>query len=268
MSEPRPVVGPQPAVEPQAALEPQPAVSPQAALETQPASAPPRFRLDERPLLRNHPIAIRIAATLLILGALVFIALAIPATEEFVQRVDDTVHQLAVDVEWAPVVAFAKVLDFLGSTLVTVPIMVLVAVYLAWRTRWEAFFTWVVAMGLSQLLIGPVKGIYERPRPPLSLTVTSGFSFPSGHAVATGAIAVALAIVLVPAGVKRRNTETLAIFVVIVMAISRVYLRAHWLSDALAGAVMGAGIAVAVAAVMHVLDERRRAAEPTARIDA
>jgi undecaprenyl-diphosphatase len=51
----------------------------------------------------------------------------------------------------------------------------------------------------------------------------------------------------------------MAILVVIVMAMSRVYLRAHWLSDALAGAVMGAGIAVAVAAVVHWVDERREA---------
>ena len=113
-------------------------------------------------------------------------------------------------------------------------------------------------MVLSQLLIGPVKDLYERPRPPLPLVETTGFSFPSGHAVATGAIAVALAIVLVPAGIRRRTIELLAILVVIAMATSRVYLRAHWISDALAGAVMGAGITVAVAAVVHRLDERRR----------
>jgi undecaprenyl-diphosphatase len=51
----------------------------------------------------------------------------------------------------------------------------------------------------------------------------------------------------------------MAILVVIVMAMSRVYLRAHWFSDALAGAVMGAGVAVAAAAVIHWVDERRRA---------
>jgi undecaprenyl-diphosphatase len=209
-------------------------------------------------LLFNQPVAIRIAAVLLTLGALLFIALAIPSTADMVQRVDDSVHRMVVDLEWAPLVALAKVLDFLGSTWVTLPIMAVVAAYLAWRNRWEAFFTWVAAMMLSQLLIGPVKDLYERPRPTLALVETSGFSFPSGHAVATGAIAVALVIVLVPAGVRRRTLEALAILVVTVMATSRVYLRAHWLTDALAGAVLGAGVAIIVAAVIHKLDDRRR----------
>jgi undecaprenyl-diphosphatase len=228
---------------------------------TDPSPVPParRSRLDNRPLLHNHPIAFRIAAVLLTVGALLFIALAIPTTAAWVQRADDAVYRFVVDVEWVPLVAISKVLDFLGSTVVTLPLMIVVAGYLAWRTRWEAFFTWVAAMVLSQLLIGPVKNLYERPRPPLPLVETTGFSFPSGHAVATGAIAVGLAIVLIPAGLRRRTTELMAILVVIVMAMSRVYLRAHWLSDALAGAVMGAGIAVAVAAVVHWVDERREA---------
>lgn len=216
-------------------------------------------RLRERPLLDNHPIALRLAAVLLVVGALLFIALAIPAAAEWVQRVDDVVYRLAVDLEWWPLLAGARVLNFLGSTWVTLPLMVAVAVYLAWRTRWEAFFTWVAAMAASQVLIGPVKELYQRPRPPFPLVETTGYSFPSGHAVATGAIAVGLAIVLLPAGERRRNTELLAALVVIVMAMSRVYLRAHWLSDALAGAVMGAGVAIAAAALMHAIDERRQA---------
>ena len=36
--------------------------------------------------------------------------------------------------------------------------------------------------------IGELKGIYDRPRPPGSLVVTTGTSFPSGHAVVTALI--------------------------------------------------------------------------------
>ncbi len=216
-------------------------------------------RLVEQRLLRNHPLALRIAIVLLVAGTLVFLALAFPTTAVWVQDVDDAVHRLAVDLEWAPLVAVAKLLDLVGSTWVTLPLMVAVAVVLARRTRWEALITWVATMALSQLLIGPMKELYQRPRPPLPLVETVGYSFPSGHAVATGAIAVAMTIVLVPAGPRRRNLEVLAILVVVAMATSRVYLRAHWFSDALAGAVMGAGIAMAVAAVVHAIDERREA---------
>jgi membrane-associated phospholipid phosphatase len=46
-------------------------------------------------------------------------------------------------------------------------------------------------VGLSEVLIGVLKGIYERARPPESLVVTTGASFPSGHAVAASVTAVA-----------------------------------------------------------------------------
>jgi undecaprenyl-diphosphatase len=64
-------------------------------------------------------------------------------------------------------------------------------------------------------------------------------------------------IVLVTAGSKRRNLEMLAAAFALVMAISRVYLRAHWLSDAAAGLALGAAIAIGCAAVVHRIDEHR-----------
>ena len=216
----------------------------------------PQRRLEDRPLLHDHPVALRMALGLWVFGNLLFVALAVPALADIVQDVDDAVHRAVVEAEWSPLVGLARVLDFIGSTWVTAPIMVLVAAYLAWRTRWEALISWVAAMAASQLLIGPVKEIYERVRPPLPLVETSGFSFPSGHSVAGAAIAVALVIVLVPAGPKRRNLEMLAAAFAVTMAMSRVYLRAHWLSDVAAGVALGAAVAVAAAAIVHWADER------------
>jgi undecaprenyl-diphosphatase len=224
-------------------------------------SAPPtrggaNRRLEDRPLLQDHPVAFRTALGFWVFGNLAFLALAVPALADVVQSVDDAVHRAVVDAEWSPLVATAHVLDFLGSTWVTAPVMVLVALYLAWRSRWEALISWIAAMVASQLLIGPVKEIYERARPPLPLVETSGFSFPSGHSVAGAAIAVALVIVLVPAGPQRRNLEMLAAVFAVMMALSRVYLRAHWLSDVAAGVALGAAVAVAAAAIVHWVDER------------
>lgn len=211
-------------------------------------------RLEERPLLQDHPGAYRLALVLWALGSLVFVALAIPALADIVQAIDDWVYELAIDLEATIPVTLAKVLDFVGSTWVTAPLMILVGIYLIYRKRWEALAFWFVAMLGSQLLIGPMKNLYERARPPLPLVETSGFSFPSGHAVAGAAIAVALVIVLVPAGTKRRNVEMLAAAFAVFMALSRVYLRAHWLSDALGGAALGAAVAIGAAVLVHWID--------------
>ena len=219
---------------------------------------PPGRRLDDRPLLQDHPTALGISLALWAVGGALFVLLAVPALADVVQSFDDAVWRRIVEWEHDAVVAIAKVFDFVGSTPVTLPIIVGMAAYLGWRRRWEAFWFWALAMGMSQLLIGPVKGLYERERPPLPLVETSDFSFPSGHAVAGAAIAVALVIVLVPAGPKRRNLEMLAAAFAVLMALSRVYLRAHWFTDVAAGASLGVAAAILAAVIVHRVDDGRR----------
>jgi undecaprenyl-diphosphatase len=173
-----------------------------------------------------------------------------------VQIVDDAAYRVAVNMENDILVGFAKVFDLVGSTVVAAPIMVVVAAFLAWRKRWEALGFWALAMVGSQLLIGPVKVLYGRPRPPFPLVETTSYSFPSGHAVAGAAIAISLVIVLVRAGPRRRNLEMLAGAFALIMGLSRVYLRAHWFSDAFAGVALGAAVAIGAAVLVHVLEER------------
>jgi membrane-associated phospholipid phosphatase len=225
------------------------------------ASPPKNARYGEpqdRPLLQDHPLALKVASGLWAISALLFLAVAVPSLKEWVQTVDDAVHSWVVSLEWAPAVFAAQVLDTMGTAWVVWPAMFAVAAWLAWGRRWAAVSFWLVSMFLSQLMIGPVKALYERPRPTMSLVETSGWSFPSGHSVVGAAVAIAAVIVLVPAGSKRRNLEMAAALFAVVMALSRVYLRAHWLSDVGAGAALGAAIAIGTAALVHRIDDRRR----------
>ncbi len=215
-----------------------------------------RHRLESRPLLADHPIALRVTLLLWILGGVLFLALQLPALRSVIQAIDDGVYQLAVNLEFAPAVSMAVALDFLGSSWVTFPIMITVSVYLVWRKRWEGLVYWILSMALSQVMIGPIKALYARPRPPLPLVETTGYSFPSGHAVAGAAIAISLVVVLVPAGPRRRNLEMIAAAFAVIMGLSRVYLRAHWLSDVVAGVALGAAVAIGVAVAMHYVVAR------------
>ena len=68
-------------------------------------------------------------------------------------------------------------------------------------------------------------------------------SFPSGHAMMTAILATALAVVVVrtwPRGDRRRTAAlvVLACYTLLV-GLTRVYLAAHWVTDVVAGWVLG-----------------------------
>jgi undecaprenyl-diphosphatase len=56
-----------------------------------------------------------------------------------------------------------------------------------------------------------------------------------------------------------------AVVLTAVMALSRVYLRAHWLSDTVAGALVGAGLALGWPALLILLRDRRRGPASSSR---
>jgi membrane-associated phospholipid phosphatase len=200
-----------------------------------------------------------------LLGASVVVTLlyVLPSTRPAVQAVDDAVWRLAGDVRNAPTTAVAIVLSWLGSAVVNWPLRVAALILLAWRRHWLRLAAFGLAVITSEVLIGVVKAAVDRPRPPGSLITTSGASFPSGHAIATAVTAVGLVLVLAPPGPKRWRWEVYAVVFTSVMALSRVYLRAHWLSDTVAGALLGAGLALGWPALLMALRHERNPAAPT-----
>lgn len=194
----------------------------------------------------------------LLAGAVVVGALVVaPATHPAVQAVDDRVWHLAVAAQNRPTTAIAVGLSWLGSTWVNWPLRVAALALLAWRRHWLRLTAFALAVLTSEALIGTVKAAVDRPRPPDSLIATSAASFPSGHAIASAVTAVGLVLVLAPPGPARWRWEVRAVVFATVMALSRVYLRAHWLSDTVAGGLLGAALALGWPAVLLALRQRR-----------
>jgi membrane-associated phospholipid phosphatase len=206
---------------------------------------------------------------LLVSGALLAGAVAVgvlvvlPATAPAVQEIDDTVWTWAGSVGNEPATAVAVALSWLGSGLVNWPLRAAALVLLAWRTHWLRLASFALAVLTSELFIGPVKAAVDRPRPPGSLIETSAASFPSGHAIATAVTAVGLVLVLARPGPSRWRWEVNAVVFASIMALSRVYLRAHWLSDTVAGALLGAGLALGWPALLMAIRHERDPTAPT-----
>jgi undecaprenyl-diphosphatase len=208
-------------------------------------------------MFSDHRWAVAGAVAMYAVVAALMTIMAIDAARDAVQPVDDWWHDLMVDIELGPLTFTGEALDRFGGGWVLWPLRLAVMAWLAWRTRWAALTTFTVAVVGSDIAIGVIKGLYERARPLDSLVGTSGFAFPSGHAIATAVTAVALVIVLVKPGTHRRVWEVRAAAFAFVMAMSRTYLRAHWLTDVVAGTLLGAATALAVAAVVQQWRVRR-----------
>jgi len=204
-----------------------------------------------------------VSGCLLVGAAVVTLLYVLPATRPGIQAMDDAVWRFARAVENPPATAVAMVLSLLGSGAVNWPLRILAMLLLAWRRHWLRLAAFALAVITSELLIGWMKAAVDRPRPPDSLIATTGAAFPSGHAIATAVTAVGLVLVLAPPGPKRWRWEVNAVIFTSVMALSRVYLRAHWLTDTVAGALLGAGLALGWPALLMALRHRRDPVAPS-----
>jgi undecaprenyl-diphosphatase len=214
---------------------------------------------DLGPLLAEPRRALVWSAVMLAGALILFLLVWSTATRDVIQSVDDAFHDLMDSLRWTPLVDVAKVFNFLGGAVCNWTIRVIVIVILIYRRQWLSLSAFVLAIVLSEVMIGPMKALYDRPRPPDPLVATSGASFPSGHAVSTAVTAVGVVIVLLPPGHRRWVWERWAAVYASLMALSRTYLGAHWLSDVVAGLLLGCGIAIGCPALLADLRVRYRA---------
>ncbi|GAB2777030.1 undecaprenyl-diphosphatase [Hymenobacter luteus] len=111
------------------------------------------------------------------------------------------------------------------------------------RHRWYSLLVPVVALGSITLNL-VLKQLYNRPRPLLPLTSASGLSFPSGHAMISASF-YGLLIYLVWTHVRRPAVRyplvAALLLLILLIGLTRVYLRVHYATDVLAGFTAGAG---------------------------
>jgi undecaprenyl-diphosphatase len=199
----------------------------------------------------------RVAAALWVVVVLAYLAMAVPDARAWVQSIDDQVLTMAVDAEAGPLVGISKVLTFVGGSPVMFPFVMIVAAYLYWKQRKTATLFWLSALAVTEILIWASKFLYARPRPPTALVATHGYSFPSGHAGTAAAVALGVLLILAVRRSRHWYIDVLAVTYVVAVSWSRVHLRAHWLSDVVTGAALGAAVAISVFLVVSIFRRHR-----------
>jgi undecaprenyl-diphosphatase len=209
-----------------------------------------------------------VLGTLVALGATwIFVTIAGEVREGRTQAFDVAVLRY-IETHHSPFLDNAAIeITFLGTGLIVMTIVLVSGMFL-WLTKHKhsALLLIVATMG-SILVNNLLKMGFDRPRPQVfewgQHTVSS--SFPSGHAMS--AATVYMTVAYLAARLQRRHisrvlTLIAATIVVVLIAVSRLYLGVHYPSDVAAGVLIGIGWAALCMAMLEVtlLYGRRRSA--------
>jgi len=149
---------------------------------------------------------------------------------------------------------FFRTMSRMGSTVVVLSLGVLLAVLCVRRCKAVAVAL-IVATFARPAIEFILKELVERDRPDFERMVQgTGYSFPSGHPFAAMAL-YGMIPVVVGLFTTRRTlwwaSVAVSAFMIVAIGFSRVYLGVHWLTDVVAGMIIGALFLMGVEWVLH-----------------
>ncbi|WP_251545536.1 phosphatase PAP2 family protein [Limosilactobacillus caecicola] len=134
------------------------------------------------------------------------------------------------------------IISFLGSPKMDILWTLIIAFFL-WGFKYKIPALWAICTVLGGDVVGfIVKHIVKRTRPAQHMAKDSGYSFPSGHVLGFFLVAAVLFLVVIPlirSAAVRVICQLLLIIFVALLAVSRVYLLAHYPFDTFGAMLLG-----------------------------
>lgn len=143
----------------------------------------------------------------------------------------------------------------LGDQLAFIGIVLVIYWFFNKRIAFKLVFVFISSAVVNELL----KGVFLRPRPyveDISVGVgelTHGYAFPSGHAQNTGVISTVL---YKNYGKSNKWLKWVLLAALIIVPFSRMYLGQHYLTDVLAGVIIGILLVISVAKVVDMMGDK------------
>lgn len=124
-------------------------------------------------------------------------------------------------------------LTILGQKQVLIPVVIVLCLYFLISKHYRAAFHTLALGVLATGSVYVIKNIIQSPRPMGSITDPSSFSMPSGHSTLSMTLFMGLAFLIASTINKNKRWPlyTIAFLLAAAVAISRLYLSAHWFTD-------------------------------------
>jgi membrane-associated phospholipid phosphatase len=209
---------------------------------------------------------LRLPVLLAVTATAVFVALTVAVTVSSSPAFDSRAFEIADSLRTPWLDTVARVVTKLGLIAIVGPAVLLGATVMITRHDRARTIALIVGAGLAWISVTIVKSAVDRPRPPHPLVHTTGQSYPSAHAAnSVGWLALAIALtVVIPTRAGRVAAITAGALLAVVVGLSRIYLRAHYASDVLAGEALAVAMYAAAALGAAAWQSRRASAAPSA----
>ncbi len=192
------------------------------------------------------------AKTLGIVGVVFFILFGIVISgvafqKEWVQQLDlffiDLIRNPA-PIQKSAWLSFVFLSTWFAQSKLTTSIALLISLWFGFQKRIALALWFFPSILLGEITLKLLKHLVARPRPVTNgeLALAHGFSFPSGHALASALFYGSLALLLCYSNANARIKTIGAVvllFWIFLMAYDRVYLGVHYPSDVLGGFLLG-----------------------------
>lgn len=174
--------------------------------------------------------------------------------------IDNAIYFALQELRSPPGDAIMIAITELGDTAVVVAVTSIVFLWFAWKRAWRTASYWLAAVAGASAINTAIKVALHRARPvELHYTGWSAFSFPSGHSTVNWVLYGFFTFLVVRGVAPIWRLPVVLIFasLALLIAFSRLYLGAHWFSDAAGGLAFGSAW-IALLALFYL----RRPTEP------
>lgn len=132
-------------------------------------------------------------------------------------------------------------ITYLGGPRIAAILSIIVSLYMFIRHNFKAGIWSASTLVIGNLINILAKNLIQRPRPSDKLVAIGGYSFPSGHTFGTALFIFFVVFLIVPQ-IKdvtlRRILTFLGFLWILIIALTRVYLHVHYLTDTIASVLL------------------------------